>query len=897
MKQTLRFLTICFIMFGFAVTDSAFAQDEPPLVTIRDLNTYEQMPATEEGLPDHPLVGEDVRFVARVVGYPRNSGLASYNEGNDSIGRIHVFVVDTNAVEMGREGMAMQIVSSDVTLLENSTYGNVIEVTGQLTFFNAVAQFSPTAVNDITFDLEADGLLERYDPLLEPMTVTAADLNVQIGDSYATNMENYSDYHAQFVRLENAVFVTISQDPPNGRPQWSLNEGGMLLFNRDISLRYRNDRTTYRTGYNYRRPEDGRFVAPASGTLANVQGFMVLDNFDERVADGRYSFHIVPWDDGVLWIIDDEGNEVRLEPDGWPVDLEDLGFLFSLENFSISNSIPEPGENVEIGLDVVPQGEGIEIASVTVNYSVNGGDVVSEPMDAAGDTYTYSFPGFEDTDVVNFSIDALSNTGITLSFPASGTESFLVLEGGTVSSIRTIQRTADGTRGPSPIQGLGMLPMDIEATVVADVDDKMIIVHDSNEEWSGIFLRGTDASRALSRGDVIQITQGEVAQDFGVNFLTEYEFNVVSSNADYEALIPVVTTQQLSTPTKEWEGMIVRLENVMIINDQADSPSDFGEWEIGSEGDDGFPAPGNGFRINDDLNANLAAGDDRFTLPVDLNRNVKVGNMMDSVTGVVHFSFSNQKLIPRGMFDLIGDDWTFPSREFSLGDPNPGLAVDIPTDPSDPNAVDLVATWDGTFSYDGNDVTYKWLAFAETDDSFSDPVAVFDADEGGEATQVTLPYEALDALLTEAGNPDAIRLRWTVFAYDDTDSVQVSLFSNPQGVAPFFEPVSRLIIIGRDVASNLDDNTDLPRRVELSQNYPNPFNPTTNIQFGLPEQTQVRLEVFNILGQRVATLVNEVRQAGYHTVHFDASRLSSGMYLYRLEAGNTVRTNKMMLVK
>jgi hypothetical protein len=89
----------------------------------------------------------------------------------------------------------------------------------------------------------------------------------------------------------------------------------------------------------------------------------------------------------------------------------------------------------------------------------------------------------------------------------------------------------------------------------------------------------------------------------------------------------------------------------------------------------------------------------------------------------------------------------------------------------------------------------------------------------------------------------------------------------------------------------------IPTEFVLLQNYPNPFNPTTSIQFGLPSESYVRLTVFNILGQEVALLVNASMGAGYHKVNFDASKLNTGMYIYKIEANNFVSVRKMLLVK
>jgi hypothetical protein len=89
----------------------------------------------------------------------------------------------------------------------------------------------------------------------------------------------------------------------------------------------------------------------------------------------------------------------------------------------------------------------------------------------------------------------------------------------------------------------------------------------------------------------------------------------------------------------------------------------------------------------------------------------------------------------------------------------------------------------------------------------------------------------------------------------------------------------------------------LPIHFELIQNYPNPFNPKTKIKYAIPKITQVRIDVYNILGQHVSTLVNDQKQPGYYFVEFDASNLASGFYVYQLSAKNFVDVKKMIVTK
>jgi hypothetical protein len=99
------------------------------------------------------------------------------------------------------------------------------------------------------------------------------------------------------------------------------------------------------------------------------------------------------------------------------------------------------------------------------------------------------------------------------------------------------------------------------------------------------------------------------------------------------------------------------------------------------------------------------------------------------------------------------------------------------------------------------------------------------------------------------------------------------------------------------ILTSVENLNQLPTSYSLSQNYPNPFNPTTNIKYSLLKESQVSLKVFDILGREVENLINTKQVAGTYQVNFNASKLASGVYIYRLIAGDFVRSMKMMLIK
>jgi hypothetical protein len=89
----------------------------------------------------------------------------------------------------------------------------------------------------------------------------------------------------------------------------------------------------------------------------------------------------------------------------------------------------------------------------------------------------------------------------------------------------------------------------------------------------------------------------------------------------------------------------------------------------------------------------------------------------------------------------------------------------------------------------------------------------------------------------------------------------------------------------------------IPENFALNQNYPNPFNPSTKISYSIATRSDVVLKIYDVMGVEVAKLVNETKEAGNYEVAFDATGLPSGIYVYKLHAGNVVLNKKMLLVK
>jgi hypothetical protein len=99
------------------------------------------------------------------------------------------------------------------------------------------------------------------------------------------------------------------------------------------------------------------------------------------------------------------------------------------------------------------------------------------------------------------------------------------------------------------------------------------------------------------------------------------------------------------------------------------------------------------------------------------------------------------------------------------------------------------------------------------------------------------------------------------------------------------------------IPTGFEKETEIPKEFALEQNYPNPFNPVTTIRYALKQQEDVKLIIYNMLGQKVKTLVDEPQKAGWYDIRFNAKDLASGVYIYRIKAGKFIKAYKMVIIR
>ncbi len=867
--------------------------------SVRDLNTYPGLDvfnATNLGMG--PFVGEEVTFTGVIISNPKSSGASGpIDDGNDGtidgVSRIHLFVTDTTAMSRGREGMSIRIVETSYEYFENLQVGDVVTITGEHSFFFATAQFNvtqpPTIVGSVFLTMP------EYLPLLDPIEVDVTDLNMFDDGELVLKPRSYEKYNGSYVSITNATVsnITFGTGFAEGRIQWAVNEDGSRIYVEDVSLRYRNDRNDgYLAGWNYRRDAvDGEFTPPPAGALVNISGFLSLNGGNDP--DGIYGdsepFNIAPFEDGKRWIEDNSGTPVLCTdgefcaPEGgtfeWPNDLTVLGLPPVVSNVALSDSTVESNQAITVTANA-EAAEGT-LTKVELIYTIDGVADTLAMTNTTGTEFTATIPGQPDLTTVNFRVEATDDSGFVGKAPESGEYSYFVTDT-QITTIQFVQETQDGESGPSQLDGVGPVPANITATVtVSAITDGFIAIQDRSAAWSGIFVETGDDADNLEEGDIINVTKFEIDEVFGVTYMSIIEFTETGVNTMMDTLaVTGLLTQDITSNYEPYEGTWVTLSDVKVTTNQADGPgSDFGEFEIGSRQGGGVAdtlMAGEGLRYNDSSSR----------LSSSVNETIKIGATFDAISGILDFSFGNEKLIGGNPAFFDSDDFTLPNPRFALDSPSDNAVVEVTND--------VTVEWVGTTDFDGNDVAYEWVLY-QTD---STEVVAVPSNSSGEDAAVTLPFATVDGLLAGAGLSvgESADFLWSVRVNDGFDTLNVA--TSYDLATNSFDTLFYNITLTRGILTNSELENGIPAKFALEQNYPNPFNPSTNINFALPQASRVTLTVYDMLGRKVATLLDgDQLQAANHSVRFDASALASGMYIYRIEAGSFVSTRKMMLIK
>lgn len=803
-------------------------------VTIRELNTYDVLPSSQADLPDHPLVGEEVVFEAVIISYPRNSGLANITSAGQP-GRIHVFVTDINAVDEGREGMSMQLVDPGATRdqLETLFPGDIVRVTGNHAFFNSTVQFNPTDI-ELTGNV-GDAGNEGLSALLQPRTIELSDIN-QPSETEGQNRwvpENYSNYISSYVRIEGLEVLAIEIND-TGRPWFVLTDGTTTLTSNDTSIRFRNDRTNY--AYD---PESGE------GLGYNWR----------RLAD---------------------------ELDG-PFTPPAPGSIVDIQGYIVVNPFNPAGTDesaAQSTLKIVPWDDGV----VWVNDGVDPADQTT-PDGWPNDFVVQGFAPILTEFSVSPEEQVLSNDDVTVSIDVLLPEEDYTLESVQIEYMAYSYTEDEGTLVTQPMNTAakvmgaasgGTFAYTFDALDEFTTVDYEIIARVSTPE--GVVTRATQSgSYFVESADQTSPVLFAPGSGTYVN-----QVNVTLSTSTEDATIyytldgsdPDENSSVYSAPLQITD--LTTVKTYAVSDNLTDSPVNSRTYEV------------------DLVVTEVANLFDLRNSPRDGTTYLYTGE------AVVVYARSprNQKyLMDESGGILIDDPNGVITSSYGIGDVMSGLAGTLG---AFSGIVQYAPAQNPGDSEESRDVMPLELDLSEVDLSQHesmlvqiDGVTFLDA---GDTFTGGANYDIIGGSIT-ADDPVIFRTNFAEANYlgQEIPEGEINLTAIVGGFNGALQLISRSDAdFGGSVSNELDVN---PYEFALGQNYPNPFNPSTRINYSLAERANVQLVVYDILGRRVASLVNAVQTPGTYTIDFDMSRYSSGTYIYRLEAGDFVSIRKMMLIK
>ncbi|MEX2604031.1 MAG: chitobiase/beta-hexosaminidase C-terminal domain-containing protein [Gracilimonas sp.] len=837
MKHLYIFFTI--VLVSLFAAEPLLAQQE---VMIRELNTYDAPLQSQDDLPSHPLMNTEVTFDAIVVSYPRNSGNATPNKGDSGAepGRIHVFVTDVNAIDEGEDGMSMQFVveGAQMRTLEGLDRGDVIRVTGSLgSFFNTL-QFN---ANDVEWlgNIYLGSQYADLEPLLEPEVISLSEINQPSanGETHRWVPEGYEKYAHRYIKFEG-LEVIGSLESENGRPWMLLSDGNTVVFTADYSLRYRNGRGTY----GFKVEDDG-------GQQDTV---LSLGYNYRRMQDSLSAGYEGPFTPPLPGTVVDISGYYIVNPSFDPVGFDESnpqsviriipwedGVRWTADGNDLENRVTEGIPN---DLEVLGFAPTLDSFTMTPNDSVTSTDEVALSIDVIKPDESYILESVQ----VAYTADAYTEDGgdtTTVDMTASGnTYSFTFPSYDTFTRVSyTITATAETSEGVQTQARQSGSFYVISETQTAPV---------------------TFSRPAGNYDNSVQIALSTVTADADIY----YTLDGTDPDENSEVYSSTIVLNQADTATT--------IKAYAVSEGLDDSPINERTYSVGLSA------------IQVNTIAELRAAE----------QGVAVQFLGEAVVTYTQ-SFRNQKYI---MDDtggiLIDDDDVIIASEYVEGDIITNVLGELTTFGG---TLQFVPETDPGSPAGTADVVPQVVTLAELDPNTHQSMLVKINDVNFEATGTFATGEdyAITDPSLEDGETSNFRTNFFDADYIGTDVPEGSV--NITGIVSQFQGDPQ--ITARSSAdieiTTSNEPNELPLVFALDQNYPNPFNPTTVIRYSVANAANVQLQVYDILGRKVATLVNEMQTPGVYAVNFDARSLSSGTYFYRIEAGDFTSIKKMMLIK
>ncbi len=428
-------------------------------------------------------------------------------------------------------------------------------------------------------------------------------------------------------------------------------------------------------------------------------------------------------------------------------------------------------------------------------------------------------------------------------------------------SIADVRVDSDGDGVPDRIGQ----DVNIKGVVTSNSFSSSSILIAVQDETAGIVIyQGGNDSTHFPIGTLVLVS-GAVSQYKGLT-----EINVANIIALGQGTVPdpiVLTVDEYTSNYEAYEGSLIKINAITKTEDSV--------WpDSGNSGSYWFTDGYKSFKSYLDRDVHISDNPEP-TFPVNL-------------TGIAaQYSNSNPpldgyQLWPRAYSDFEQDVAAPPSPYFFFTDETKALDggnIDI-TDP----AADFVFAWHPAIDLNGDDLIYQVVVWNEADGTI---LAQDLSDNNGvDTTETVTGQDLIDAIL-QLSSDSTLTVGMTI---------RTTAVANPSdGIIPSVDTIRVTLV---DHVTAVNDRNLIPKEFFVDQNYPNPFNPTTTIQFGLPAQAKVNLVIYDILGRVVATLIdNQTMAAGVYQKQFDATRLASGTYIYRLQADQKVEVKKMLLLK